>query len=401
MSAQSNTIYDAIVVGSGVIGASLALGLAQKNNWKVALIEKNSALCDAKFKPEANIRATAIGLSSKKLLTELGVWQRLEESQLCAYENMFVWDENSDGELAFTANDYAVEALGYIVDHFALQARLQDVVEKEHKIDSYYEFDIESVDANASTVAMRIKQGDDAKDLRGQWVFAADGVNSVVRDFANIGVSQHDYHQQGIVAKIRTEQPHQFTAWQRFLSSGPLALLPLENEECSIVWSVPMQLAEELTELTDADFAKRLASALQSRLGSVEVCSKRHTFPLKSLRAESYVKDSIVLLGDAAHGVHPMAGQGANLGFGDVETLLSEIAELPADHPKLYRALRRYERQQKLTNHTMDSFMTGLDEIFRSENVLLSSLRRIGLRTINKHDSLKSLFAQQVIGKTN
>lgn len=416
MMTKHNTVYDAIVVGSGVIGASLALGLALKNNWKVALLEKSPAFRDKEFTPEPNIRATAIGLASKSLLLDLGVWQKLKQSQICAYENMHVWDENSDGELNFAASDYAVEALGFIADHFALQSLLQEAVNQESLVDSYYSCDILSCDTDASrkTVSVKIKQNVDSDvdtnvdikndvdiDLRGQWLFAADGVNSAIRDFAGMTTSQHDYHQQGIVAKIRTEHDHQLTAWQRFLSTGPLALLPLDNGECSIVWSASTQQATELCQLSEADFTSRLESALQSRLGKIELCSPRYTFPLKSIRAESYLKGSIVLLGDAAHGIHPMAGQGANLGFGDVDALLTEIGSLPADHPKLYRALRRYERQRKLVNHTMDTFMTGLDEIFRSDNVLVSSLRRIGLKSINKHTMIKEFFAQQVIGKVS
>ena len=412
MSKQTTSSYDAVVIGAGVIGACLALGLAKKNGWKVALVEKNATLQSSTFTPEPNIRATALGLSSQSLLSDLGVWQSLNEQQVCAYDKMYVWDENSDGELTFAASDYAVEALGFIVDHFALQARLQNMVSEQANVDAYYLSDIQSLDfgsdlldassVNASAMtSIRIKQNGKDVNLRTQWVFAADGVNSEVRQLADIGISEHNYQQQGIVAKIRSQHDHQNTAWQRFLSTGPIALLPLKSGECSIVWSMPTKQANTLCELSEADFSKRLESALQSRFGSIELTSQRYMFPLKSVKADAYLKKFVVLVGDAAHGIHPMAGQGANLGFEDIQRLLFEVDGMSADHPKLRRAFRRYERQQKLSNYTMDTFMTSLDSIFRTDNVLLSSLRRIGLNTINKHSSIKELFAQHVLGKAH
>ncbi len=405
MNNQINSVYDAIVIGAGVIGASLALSLAKRNGWTVALIEQNEALKNAEFQPVPNIRATALGLSSKSLLTDLGVWHHLSEQSVCPYENMFVWDENSDGELTFAASDYDVEALGFIVDHFALQEKLQDLIDEQQNIEPYYLSTIEGYEASDTLgaptwVNVRMMHNDAGKTLKARWVFAADGVNSQVRRLAGISTSEHDYQQQGIVAKIRSQHGHQNTAWQRFLSSGPIALLPLESGECSIVWSLPTNQAKALYGLSEVDFSKRLTSVLQARLGEVELTSARHMFPLKSRRTDAYLKASVVLVGDAAHGIHPMAGQGANLGFDDIDCLLNAIEGMSADHPKLRRALRHYERQQKLSNGKMDAFMTSLDSIFRTDNTILTSLRRVGLKAVNQHSLIKELLAQQVLGKT-
>ena len=391
--------YDAIIVGAGVIGATLALGLAQQKGWQVALIEK-SGIAEKSF--QDNIRATALGLSSQRLLAELDVWQQLEQAQQCAYRKMLVWDENSDSQLAFDAADYHKSCLGWIVDHNALHLCLQEKLlqnQSQNKVECFYESQVNSVKQLQSIVQVEISKQEKALNLSAPWLFAADGVNSQIRAQADIPVSLHDYHQQGVVAKIRTQESHQYTAWQRYLSSGSIALLPLNNGECSIVWSTENSQAETLLSLSEQDFVQRLQSTLQSRLGAVELCSKRFAFPLRSVRAEQYVKDSVILLGDAAHGIHPMAGQGANLGFADIATLLNEIKDMPAEDNKMHRALRRYERAQKLNNYRMDSFLTALDTLFRTNNPLLQSLRRVGLQFVNQQAMLKSAFAQQVLGK--
>lgn len=391
--------YDAIVVGAGVIGATLALGLAEQKGWHVALIEKTTI---AKEPLQDNIRATALGLPSQQLLVELGVWQQLEHAQQCAYGKMLVWDENSDSQLSFDATDYHEDCLGWIVDHNALNLYLQEKLlqsEKRNKIECFYESQVGSVKQLEATVQVDIINQEKMLNLSAPWLFAADGVNSQIRAQADILASSHDYHQQGVVAKIRTQKSHQYTAWQRYLSSGSIALLPLSNGECSIVWSAENSQAETLLNLSEQDFTKRLQSTLQSRLGAVELCSKRFAFPLRSVRIEQYVKDSIILLGDAAHGIHPMAGQGANLGLADVSKILLEIANMNASDKKLKRAFRQYERARKLDNYRMDSFLTGLDTLFRTNNPLLQSLRRVGLNFVDQQAMLKSAFAQQVLGK--
>ena len=388
--------YDAIIVGAGVIGATLALGLAQQKGWQIALIEK-SPFTEKPFLE--NIRATALGLPSQRLLTELDVWQQLEQSQQCAYGKMLVWDENSDSQLSFDAADYHEPCLGWIVDHNAVQLCLQKRLQQS-KVECFYESQVNSITQIETITNVEINNQEKKLNLSATWLFAADGVNSQIRSYAGIPVDSHDYHQQGIVAKIRTEKSHQYTAWQRYLSSGSVALLPLSSGECSIVWSAESSQAETLLNLSEQDFAQRLQNTLQSRFGTVELCSKRFAFPLRSVRVEQYIKESIILLGDAAHGIHPMAGQGANLGFADVATLLNEIKNMPAEDNKMHRALRRYERQQKFQNHMMDSFLTSLDTAFRSDNIWLNTIRCIGMKTINDHSSIKSLFAQHVLGKT-
>lgn len=434
---SSNLHYDAVIVGAGVIGASLALALSRKTHWRVALVEQGDSLYvgykrkgdkkqEDKKTYERNQRVTAIGLPAKALLSQINVWQKLGVEQAFPFDNMFVWDENSDGELAFHASDYGVESLGYVVDHFALQTVLQESLaqdphdknphDKNHstnpqvmnKVTTYYStvidkvtFGDENKPARLGLMSTLSEQNTNSKaiNLTADWVFAADGVSSTLRSKAAIQTRQHAYQQRGIVARIQTEYSHQNTAWQRFLSTGPLALLPLNNGQCSIVWTLPNANCEKMLELDDDEFASHLASAMQYRLGKIELCSIRQSFPLQSKQAETYLKGNLVLVGDAAHGIHPLAGQGANLGFGDIRTLLDVIGVMSATDSKMRRALRRFERQQKLENYTMDSLMTGLNGIFASDNVLLSSLRRMGLKILNNSGVLKNFLAARVLNR--
>ena len=388
--------FDAAIVGAGVIGVSLALALSKQANWKIVLIERGSSFLESSpF--ESNQRVTALGLAAKDLLQNIGVWQRLTIDQANPFERMFVWDEGTDGELTFNASDYSAESLGYMVDHFALQQHLRKAVTEDSNITVFYETELEETRFDADeSVAISINN-DEKIELSVEWIFAADGVHSALRERAMIQTKQHFYQQKGIVARIKTEHFHQHTAWQRFLSTGPLALLPLHDGQCSIVWSVSNSECDKLIGLDEKQFSARLKSALQSRLGEIELSSERQTFPLQSRQAESYVKDRLVLIGDAAHGIHPLAGQGANLGFGDIRTLIELIDSSKASDSKMIRIFRQYERQQKLENYSMDLVMTGLDSIFASENVFISSLRRVGLAFINSNTFSKSLFASRVL----
>jgi 2-octaprenylphenol hydroxylase len=409
---MANQQYDAVVVGSGVIGASLALALSQKTNWRIALIEKGESTLDTLDQFDANQRVTALGLSAKNLLSQLNVWQNLNVEQTCSFERMFVWDEGTDAEIEFLAHDYAAESLGYMVDHYALQSLLHNAIKGDSKISEFYSsqiIDLTLSDGLSNHLGDQFcpadiviqSENDESKKtkIKANWVFAADGINSLLRQQADIQVRQHAYQQKGIVARIQTEYPHQFTAWQRFLSTGPIALLPLSNGQCSIVWTLGNSECDRMLALDDHSFSKRIETALQSRLGKIELCSNRQVFPLQSKHAESYLKGNLVLVGDAAHGIHPLAGQGANLGFGDINSILDAIGSLSSTDLRMRRVLRRFERQQKLENYSMDSLMTGLESIFASENVVITSLRRLGMKSLNASTLPKSLLAARMLNR--
>lgn len=392
MSKQTTKEYDAIVVGAGVVGAALALGLSRIVGWNVALVEKNPAIKTAQ--QSNNLRVVALGAEAHELFERLGTWGLLRQSQCYPFKRMHVWDENSLGELEFKSEEYGLAMLGHIVDQIALQELLQQQIVEQSNIQTYYSTDIEHIDLGALPT-LHTQSG----CLQAKWLFAADGVHSSLRQLAGIKTSENHYHQQSIVAKVKPASSHQDTAWQRFLSTGPLALLPLYDNNCSIVWSASCKESQQLMELDDKEFANRLLLATQGRLGDFEMLSPRQSFPLASRQAKHYLYQKMVLVGDAAHSIHPLAGQGANLGFGDVLMLLNVIGDCSAEDISLKRIFRKYERQRKLISHVVDSTMTHLNGVYRKNNLLIAGVRKIGMNAINQNNLMKSFFVSQGFGR--
>lgn len=394
--------FDVVIVGAGIIGAAIAVVLAEKSDASIAIIDKSGGVEIDSFGDDvANKRTVALGAQAQQLLKKCQVWDQLSVEQCCPYYQMFVWDENSQGSLQFSASESGVEQLGFIVDQQALQGLLQQRLHQLPNVRTFYHSDIEQLHLGQTKGESRIDLAD-GQQITAHLIVAADGVQSAMRDLAEIGVRSLDYQQLGIVAVINTEQSHQHTAWQRFLQTGPLALLPLSNGDCSIVWSVDKPVAQELQGLSDEQFAIRLQCAMQSRLGEVEMRSVRQAFPLVSRRAEAYVKDKLVLIGDAAHGIHPLAGQGANLGFADIVCLSDMLighwglcGTGSAIPPVL---LRRYQRERKLANTMTDSVMTLLDKTFRNDYPAWLVARGLGMSLLDNQAPLKQLLTRKAMG---
>ena len=402
MNKKSNT-FDIVIVGAGIIGAVQALLLAKRlPQIRIAIIDQAR---QTSFPEKLNLRATALGQQAKTILEECGVWQQLPNECICVYNKMVVVDEQSQGELTFDSAELDALALGHIVDHFALQALLQKAMADHSCIIEYYECTIsdvffpEKTSITSATPTESINKASDqlvkvvlsdGMQLCSQLLVAADGVNSQVRKIAKIDVRSATYDQSGIVAVIGTEREHQNTAWQRFLETGPLAFLPLNNGDSSIVWSVNNADVNELSIADENTFCQRLQAATQGRFGQLTLKSSRHVFPLGSQRALQYYNNKVVLIGDAAHGIHPLAGQGANLGFADVALLAEQLAEFP-EHLS-HSALRRYERQRKANNYAVDTAMTLIQKGFAKSTTCVSLLRGLGMNMLNQNKSLQRLL---------
>jgi len=385
--------YDIAVVGGGPVGAAAALAL-HTSGFKVALIERSQPPV-AYDSRTYDIRVYAIAPQSMALLDRLGVWPRIAAARVSPYRHMQVWVEQADRALCFSAADAGRNELGWIVEHGLIVDALWSALDG---VAVYAPAGIEPIQFNDGLPP--VLQFDDGRSLQARLLIAADGANSSLRHAAGIDTIGWAYSQRAIVCHVKTAQPHRHTAWQRFLRSGPLAFLPLADDRCSIVWSADEALADELMALDDVTFRARLGATLGSPLGAIVEATPRISLPLRLLHARDYVRPGLALIGDAAHTVHPLAGQGVNLGFADIETL---VAELTAARDKRrdwsgIRTLQRYARARKSANLDMLAVTDGLYRLFKAPVPGLRTLLGVGIDGVDQLAPLKSWLARQATG---
>lgn len=383
--------YDVVIVGAGLVGASFALHLARSTDLNIAVFERSSAL---KINSLPNQKVVALGAVATDVLTDIGVMPLLDSSSCHAYQGMVVWDENSNGVLSFSAQEHGYAQLGHMIDSNQCCLLLHQALANSPSVDTYFDSELIDIEFMQSGVSLETRDG----RFNAQLIVAADGQQSWVRRQAKIFVNHHAYDQKGIVARIRGSQEHKDMAWQRFLSTGPVAALPLNEEQSSIVWSANTDFSKQLMEMSDAEFEIALARALESKLGKIELLSERQAFPLRSQRAETYIKRNLVLLGDAAHSIHPLAGQGANLGFKDLICLSELLSSVSPDRIGDLNVLQRYQRKRKFDNEQTDQMMSALHDAYQNNNPAWITARGLGMNLIGGSRGLKKLLAQQAIG---
>jgi len=390
---SSVTEFDIAIVGAGAVGLAAACQLAQQYS-RIALIDYKP------FKPwqsndDYGLRVSAINLASIELLTELDIWHEVQAMRACPYQSMHVWEYQSDTKIDFDCNDTSHAMLGAIVENHVLLTAMQEKVSEQANISQFNGYALQGLSA-VSGSAMLIEL-DNSVRLSAELVLGADGQQSKVREC--IGVSQQatHYQQLGLVCTVKTELDHQQTAWQCFTPDGPLALLPLDDHICSIVWSVTEDKCQELISISDDQFNKEVSQAFEYKLGQLEVRSERKSFPLQGAQASQYIDHRVVLLGDAAHVVHPLAGLGLNLGLADVQHL-SDLLKL-SDRPLgSERVLRQYERARKSENVLMQKSLEMIDALFRDQRELFKQTRSIGVNATNKMLPLKLMFMRHALG---
>ncbi|MCH2190065.1 MAG: FAD-dependent monooxygenase [Gammaproteobacteria bacterium] len=397
--------FDLIVVGAGLVGCAFALDVVQRSNLKVALVEcRPMATVDVRS-PSISIgnqRVVALGMKSIDMLRRVGIFDKLTADQAHGYTSMRVWDESSNGELSFDASDVDQPLLGYMVDSQACTSILQEQAISFHKVRKassgltcFFDTEILSIELAAQRCQLF---GSDQFHIKAPLVVAADGSRSWVRQQAKIQSSRLNYEQRGIVAKIRPKASHQNCAWQRFSKTGPVAMLPLHDNYCSIVWSLDSSHAEQLLELPDDEFCALLGQTADWKLGEIAEVSPRQSFPLISQQAQTYIAPGVALMGDAAHSIHPLAGQGANLGFKDADCLANLILSAkPNEHASL-SLLAQYQKERRPDNRQTDLLMTLLNQGFKTSNRAVSAVRGLGMNWINQTTFIKKLLAEQAMG---
>jgi 2-octaprenyl-3-methyl-6-methoxy-1,4-benzoquinol hydroxylase len=361
---------DVVVAGAGVVGSSAALALARAG-LRVAIVEAREP---ETWRAEApDLRVFALAADASVLLEGLGAWPAIAAARAHPYRRMRVWDAAGGSELCFDAEALGQAQLGYIVENGLLVDRLWSALSREANIARHCPDALEGFEQDEEGVDVALASGG---RLRARLLLGADGAHSRVRELARIGWRGETYGQRAIVAYVRSEKPHEDTCWQRFLPSGPLAFLPCADGRSSIVWSLPEAEAARLLALDDARFLAELTRAFDARLGEVVECSARRAFPLERRLADDMLAGRVALLGDAAHVVHPLAGQGVNLGLRDVAALAETMASAQAAgrDPAGVR-LQRWARGRESDNAIAAQAFDAINRTFSNDSPLPTLLR--------------------------
>lgn len=398
--------YDLLIAGAGMVGLTLAASL-RDSGLRIALIDASRLpgawQADGELAQHFDARVSALTSASQRLLQKVGAWPFVLQARACAYTHMHVWDAGGTASINFDANDVRQPALGHIVENSVTCAALMKALQGASMVDFYSEDPIESLchdQQRPKCYQLGLKSG---AILSGDLLVAADGANSFLREQAGFDLREWSYEQKAIVATVQMQQSHDLTAWQRFLPEGPLAFLPLADNNkrcCSIVWSADTERAQQLMAMSEADFIEALENGLEKRLGSVESISKRFCFPLRQRHAREYYMPGMALVGDAAHVIHPLAGQGVNLGLGDVQVLHDEILRAQKRGLALGSAavLSRYQRRRMGDNLAMMAVMEGFKRLFGRRELLAVLLRNTGMRGLDRAAALKRLVIKQAMG---
>ncbi|MDH3407532.1 MAG: UbiH/UbiF/VisC/COQ6 family ubiquinone biosynthesis hydroxylase [Gammaproteobacteria bacterium] len=390
-----NISYDVVIVGGGMVGASVACALGN-SSLKVALLDRVPV--PAPPEKDYDLRVSAITLAAHTLFENLGAWSGMARRRVSPVREMRVWSGEGSGAIHFNAAEIGEPALAWIIENSVIQAALIERLHQFTNIHSLCPVGITNITLadNGAVVTLN-----DERTLMAKLLVGADGADSGVRRAAGIETQSLDLHQKGIVATITTEKPHEATARQRFLATGPLAFLPMdEPQTCSIVWSADTARADQLFALDDAAFIHELQNAMGESLGAIQTVSPRAAFPLALSHARAYTAPHLALVGDAAHTVHPLAGQGVNLGFLDAATLAEVLLDATVKHKDIgaHEVLRRYERWRKGNNLAMISITGGFKYLFGNDLPVVSQLRNWGLDLTNAATPVKNFIMRRASG---
>jgi 2-polyprenylphenol 6-hydroxylase len=397
--------FHILVIGGGMVGACAA-ALAASNRdleaLRVAVLERTPP---APIPPGADVdlRVSAVSRASERILSAIGAWELIGAEHVSAYSEMKVWDASvkphGPGAVHFSASASSEPNLGYIVENRRIQSALYDCEPFRQRVATL----------SGELAALEFDQGEagavltDGRRISASLIIGSDGADSPSRKMAGVEAGGWAYPQDAFVTHVRTERSHERTAWQRFLAAGPIAFLPLVDGRSSIVWTTKPEHAAQLVQGAAERVALEIEAAIDGVLGKVEIAGPRAAFPLRLAHARSYCRERFALIGDAAHAVHPLAGQGVNLGFLDCAALIEVLGDAVAasgrdESMAELRTLRRYERWRKSENAIALGLIDGLNRLFGASSELVGWARRLGLSTVNRSGFAKRFFMGRAMG---
>ncbi|QPQ23847.1 FAD-dependent 2-octaprenylphenol hydroxylase [Lonsdalea populi] len=388
--------FDVVITGGGMVGLALACGL-QGCGLRIAVLEKQPVNAPD-FQQDQAPRVSAINAASEQLLRKLGVWETIAAQRISPYNKMSVWDRDSFGSISFNGEETGFSHLGHIIENDVIQQSLWRHAERARDVTLIAPAALKQVAWGENEAFITLEDG---SMLTARLVVGADGAHSWLRQHADIPLTFWDYGHHALVANIRTQRPHDSVARQVFHGDGMLAFLPLSDPHlCSIVWSLPPERAQTMLEAPAETFNSQLAAEFDMRLGLCELESERQRFPLTARYARNFAAHRLVLIGDAAHTIHPLAGQGVNLGFMDVAELIAELKRLQSQGKDIgqYLHLRRYERRRKHSAAVMLASMQGFRDLFAGSHPAKKLLRDVGLKLADTLPGIKPTLVRQAMG---
>ena len=410
MTDSSNTDYDLIIIGGGLVGASLACALAD-SSLSIALVEAFPFKSDdSEFQPAFDARSVALSYTSKQVFEGIGLWPSINKLGVAAIEKIHISDRGHAGITRLNASDEKVEALGYVVETRVIGKSLFEKLRKQKNVTLIAPAILKDFDINAdmASATIEITNSDllvESKIITAKLLVAADGDDSFVRRLSGVRIKQHNYEQSAVIANIATDKPHNNQAFERFTDSGPLALLPMaatekEKNRYSLVWSINSSDQEEMMSWPDETFLENLQARFGERAGEFVSVSKRHSYPLNLMRAKEHVRERLAIIGNAAHTLHPVAGQGFNLGLRDVSALSQVIIDASREQKDIgtLENLTQYADWRK-RDHIQTAMATdGLVKLFSNNILPIAALRNLGLLVVDLVPPLKKVFARHAMG---